>query len=766
MFLWELKKLCGKFTLCFTAVMLCLTAVLIFLANLNTLTPAYDEICLKQEQLLYEYQHDRESYDAAFAEYTLQLEAYDEWMYQLRYGDGNPGVFVWQNRIIDTDDYGDRELFRDVESVIDRSKNYGAAIDRLLLETYKKLNDSGIRRGEFLYEYQVNTILRYEKLRSLEPEAHFTRGWNEYFSSEIPTVLLIVTVIGISVQTFLIEKRTRIYPILHTLKRGEIPLRCAKIASLFCISAALSVLFSLIPLSVYSLTTGLSDSAQLIQTLDGFLYCPYEISIMECLLLTVAGRIFAAFSLALCVSAIGQVSGSEIISCGTMLLFLVTQALTQSIGETSKYATLKRYNLFETVNFTVFFERYRAVNFFGIPISDADFVLSITAVILLCGVLATLFAKTGFRDSNLAPKLKKMFKLRTRKQLIRTYTPSVLLFEMKKLCLNRRIMCFLLAVTAARCIIAYLSFQPSAAAEDRILREYYSDIAALGGCPGDGTDGYIAAEAEYIKDCTAQYSNMMQAYYAGEISDKELREYTEKYNYAVCAQNALLKLDERRFYLRYMGETYTNLRYIYGEGLTMLLQPEIDFIYIMCLLTVIPPILSGEYQSGFASVQRTCMKGRRETFFVKLICAAGFAALVHLMFGLIDLGFYLSNFTLPDVNASILSLPEFGETGVNLSVAKYYVLTKCISQAGSLILVLLCCGISGLCRKIYYSVFISFAAIVLPILLSFTGFRAAEFFSIESILCPRSFKTAGITSIIYGVPTFIFIRKAMVRWLK
>lgn len=766
MFLWELKKICGKFTLYFTFAMLCLTAVLTLIPQINTITPDGHKITQAQEQLLWEYKNNKTSYQTALVEYESQLAAYEEWRYQLMYGDVYPGEFVWQNHRIDTENYGDRELFADIKSVIETSENYDSTIDRLLREAYLKLNDSGIRRGEFLYEYQVNTILRYEKLQNLTLGVHLTRGWDTYFSSPVPTILLTLTIIGISVQSFLMEKRAKITPILHTSKRGELPLRIGKIAALFCVTSIQCLLFSLIPLIVYRCTTGLSNPGQLIQTVDGFLYCPYALNITECLILILLGRIFFSFTLALVVSALGQISGSEIANFGIMLVYLILQFLTGNISETSKYIDWKRYNFFETVDFGVFFERYRAINFFGTHIPSVVFMLLVATVIVMCGILISLCMRINTKESILTAKLKKLLHRHKKNQTVRTFIPSIFLFELRKLCLNRRILCLFLAAIAVRCTIAYLTFQPSATAEDKIMRVYYSDLDELGGLPGEETNRYIEDEIQYLNDCTSRYSDMMQSYYSGEISQTELQEYMEQYHYANTAWNAWLDLNEHQSYLRYMNENHKNLRYVNSEGILDLLLPDIDFVYLLCILIVIPPVFSDEYQTNFSSIQRTCRKGRSPTFSSKIACTILFAALLHILFTLIDLGFYLSRFNLINITSNILSIQEFKDLGVDLSIVQYYVLTRSVSLIASILLAILCSGISGISKKTYHSALISITIILLPIILSFIGLEFLSPLNAKNILCPISLNNTVVTLIIYGIITFITTLKSTHNWGK
>lgn len=764
MFAWELKKICGKFTVYFTLAMLCLTVVLTLIPQLDSVTDEGREITQARETLLWEYKNDRTAYDASFAEYEKQLEAYNEWRYQLMYADNYPGEFVWQNHRIDTESYGDRELFADVKSVIEKSENYNSTIDRLLREAYLNLNESGIRRGEFLYEYNVNTILRYENLKDLTLGITITRGWDAYFSSTVPTIMLTLTVIGISVQNFLMEKRAKITPILHTSKRGELPLRMGKITALFCVISIQCLLFSLLPLLVYRFTTGLSDSSQLIQTIDGFYYCPYAFSIAKTLILVILCRIFISFTLALVVSALGQLLGSEIAAFGIMLVYLILQLSTGNIAETSKYVNLKRYNFFEVIDVGVFFERYRAINFFGIHIPSAVFISILTALIMLCGIIVSLCMRINTRERTLTAKLKKLLHRRRKKQAVKTFTPSVFLFELKKLCLNRRITCFLLVAVIVRCVTANLTFQPSASAEDKILRIYYSDLENLGGLPDEKTDSYIENELKYINDCTSQYSDIMQAYYSGEVSQSEMQECRERYNYAVTAMNAWLELNENQVYLKYMSNNHTNLSYINSEGILNLLLPDMDFVYLLCILIVIPPIFSSEYQSGFSSLQRTSKKGRRTTFVSKTVCTVLFIALLHILFTIIDLAFCFSRFKTINFSASIFSIQEFRDTDFELSILQYYLLTKVISLIASILIGLLCSGISGICKKTYHSALICITVVFLPIMVSSIGLEFIRPFNAQNILCPVSMSETVVTMALYGIITSIVTIKSKYSW--
>ena len=173
------------------------------------MTPEGRFIQEKQSRLFWSYAETPEDFDKAYSSYKRKLSDYEKMLRAAPYVGGE--ITSWENVIIDLPNYGDRDLYNDVMNTISSIENYNTDIDTdielILSKAYSELNDIGeIRRGEYEYEYQIQLILHYEKLKSLHMEVVPVRGWDTLFSLQSPLILLTITVICLSPQCFLMEK--------------------------------------------------------------------------------------------------------------------------------------------------------------------------------------------------------------------------------------------------------------------------------------------------------------------------------------------------------------------------------------------------------------------------------------------------------------------------------------------------------------------------------------------------------------------------------
>lgn len=718
---WEIKKLCTRFTVISIIILLVLNLATVLLLYGEEGTDIGIEIREARAELMDTYHNDREAYDALYADYRQQNAEYDNW---LMYGDGR---FTWDNKLIDLETYGDRQLWRDVLAEISRAENYNADIEKVLREAYARLRELGDSRGDYTYEYQVNLILHYEELADMQITPQDVLGWNEYFSLVSPVIFLTMAMILIGVQLFLNEKQARFTSILHVCRYGETRTRLAKIGALFCITVVLTAAFTLLPLVVLRFTTGLSDSGQVMQALSNFEYCHLELTILEYLLLRLAANVLVFFVLGLVTAVLGQLSGSFVVTVGVMLVFLAVNAVLPVGFFTAAF-----------VNF--FFERYRAVNFFGIHIPAVVFCLLLIAVIASGAFILAMLLKINLREYRWIEKFRKLLsrmqnKQGEKKKSAAEHHHTLLGWELSKLVLNPRSMALLLVLFAVRCVIQESYFVPALTGDMVVYNNYMADIAELGGTPADA-EPYISEEAGYIAKTNAEYDEALLLYREGRLSVEEYYAVRSRQNYTEYVSGGFGILQGKQAYLEYMSSQHENIGYVDEDGVAKFLSPDFDVIFVFVILFLFSDLFSSEYQSGFAAIQRLTRHGRKETGRAKYTAAILTVSAVWMVFTLADLVLLFLRFPMNGLGFGLMSIQDLGEIGWNLPVWAYIVLCRLCGLLGAVLLTVLAAGVSAITGQNLKSVMILFVALLAPYLLSAFGMTLFDAVNIRHLLYP------------------------------
>lgn len=237
-------------------------------------------------RLLELYAIDPDEYERLYDDYRSRLTAYETSCLGC-FTNSQKSMPEFQNVLLDLDDYGDRELFNDVEDTINSSKDRTKEIESLLHETSERLLASENTDG-YTYTYYVRLLKKYDAVADISWEIAPIFGWNEFFSENGASVFLPALSIGLFNGVFTFERRHKLSNIIRLTKRGSVSLASAKLIYITLSSAALTVLFTLLPLAVTTMSCGLSGGSLPVQALDGFSLCPYRLTIIEYLFVFVA----------------------------------------------------------------------------------------------------------------------------------------------------------------------------------------------------------------------------------------------------------------------------------------------------------------------------------------------------------------------------------------------------------------------------------------------------------------------------------------------
>jgi len=733
---FEFTKHLTKFTVIFTSVMLLISLGVLVLQYAGEGTGDAALIREVQDALLYDYVNDRETYDADYADYEVRLQEFEDAVNTRRMS-GTWYTVRLQSKKIDLDRYDDQRLYRDAQALIKRTEGYGNTVRTVVRQAYAKIEEIGIQPGNYVYDYQAALITKYSPLTELEIPVRNVRGWEEFFTQKTPVIFLAVTMLGVFTGIFVTEKRTRTLNVLRICRNGGWQMILTKLVCAGIFSVILTLLFTLTPLIVLALTTGLSDPGTVIQSLPSFTLCPYRITVGGYLAVFVLIRIVVFLALSLFVTVFGQIAGSDIGVLTGSAVFLVLSYLLSMADLYSPLFPLRQFNFFDGAFVTLFFERYRAVNLFGHHIGLIPCAAFLLFVIITALPALSFAVKLNSPALTSAPRARRK---KTRTQRKQTAAPvmsmSLIRHELAKHVLHPKGVALIALALAAKILISHAAFVPNPSEYERIYRDYLTD---LGGEITEMQDDYIAEEDNYINASLAEYETAYDRYEAGEITYDEYRTITEKKNYAELVQNPFEKVVQRQSYLKGImarEEAYANIRYIYEEGILRILFAGLDIPLVLLILVLFSDLFAMEYQSGFIMILSLTRYGGKRTFSAKFALCAFVTSILCLLFTGTDLFFLIKYYGTEAFRAGIMSIPDLASVRWDISVGHYLLLCRLAGWLGCLFLAAIISALSLLTKNTLTAAVITMGTVFIPEFLAIFGIPVLDFLRAGTVVTP------------------------------
>ena len=766
---YELRKHLTRFTVIFTAVMLVLNLGVVFLQYMDQLNPEAGVIREAQDALLADYREDRPRYDADYEAYLIREEEFEEAVNARRNSDVWYSV-TFSNEKIDLVSYGDQKLYAWGKDLIRRTEGYNDIVKSVLRSSYSKVREIGILPGNYVYEYQAAVIGHYTPLTELEVPVEAVRGWEEFFTLKTPVVFQSITMLGIFAGIFITEKRARTLNLLRICRKGGWQLILAKLLSTGIFSAVLTLLFTLTPLGVLAVTTGFSSPACYVQTMETLQMCPYALEIRQYLFLFLGVKLAVFLVFALFISVLGQILGGELPVLSASSVFLLLSYLLSAVDNSaSPLFPLRQYNFFDTAFVNILFDRYRAVNLFGIHVGLIPFMAVLMGIIFL--ILIAVTFTVGLRSRFLAiqseplkKRLGRLIKRHTKPVSIRTGTLSVLRYEFDKNLLHFRGILVVTAALLVKILVSSVTFLPLESNMEQIYRDYLYDLR---GEVTQAQEDYIREEQEYLSDSLREYEEAVVRYRGKELSYEEFSTFTQRKNYAELVEQPFTDLLERQAYLsRISKDTYDNIEYVYEAGVIKYLFSFFDAVLVILILALLSDTVSREYQSGFIMILSLTKYGGKKTLAAKYRFGFLVITALYLLFSAVDAGFLLKNYDIYYLHAGLMSIPELKSLEWNLSVGGYLVLYKLVSYVGFLLLGSMMISLSAITKNVLISAVISLGIILIPVLTASFGVDVLRWIDITGILAP-SVLTENLPQ--YGIYTALAVAlyaAARKKWLK
>lgn len=746
MFPAEYKKHFGKFQIIVLLVLFLGNILIPIITYREYFSEKYAEIQSQKSELLELALNHPEQYETILANHTANKKQYDhEKTISIMLYDGRTEV-NFPNQYLFYPDYGDIQLFNDVEEILHAPNSYRTAISNVMRDTALRLK-SNQDADTYMHRYYAQLIRIYDPFFESSLPVSMIEGWNEFFSLKTPLVFTLLASLVMFAGVFPLEHKTGMHNLLAVSKHGRRKLSLVKMCTVMAGSTCLTVVFTLSPLLTFMASSGLSDTTVPVQLLEGFTYCWLDWNIGEYLFFLTAFRILFFCTFCIALTVIGQYLRSELSSVLFTAVGMFSGIVMERILPDSPVYFLQKFSPTLLADGQILFTKYYGVNLFSRCVGYTAFTVLGSVLLLLALLCVSLLQKYPL------PMQKNREK---KKGSAGGYFVSLYPTELYKMMICRKGLIFLLTALALRGIWSWTYFTPDTSMTEIFYKNY---MTTLEGEITDEKISWIAAEGEEMQNLLDSYAEMNSKRNNNLISEEEYKAYESQYTTATYSEEAYKELCKRRDYLIRANENYDNIKFLYDEGITRYLNRPYDVISILVILFFSYTLFPAENDAKIAPIIECTKYGRRKLTGTKFLCIMSVAAVLMLCTATIDIYSMKSNYGFIDMTASIQSIPLFESVKTELSIKQYLILYQCTAILGYIVCWITSVFVSAYAKTSRKSLTVLTLTLFLPYLTSVFGTEVFSWINYERITSPVIVSSSIPTLICMAVIGTYFVIK-------
>ena len=711
----ELRKLYGSRTVCI---------IFLLLLCINFLLTAYLSKPLPHEDAKRQAFEDYLTDPAQTAQYYKELQM----LASLNGREQDPN---FPYSYYGSPEYDDFLILRLVYQRVDYIESgYAEQIDNIISMSERKLDDMySFYYDDSDYEIKEQKAIL-ERYRSVKDNVQLPRkyahGYDTYIQNNTVSVFVLLCVLVFASYLFLDERASGFESILRSAKHGRVSTFVAKVLALLSATLFCVVVFSLTTFAAVGIMQGYSDISSPIQVFEDFAKVPFEVSILGYMLLQMLVR-FAAFALiAAFVSCLASLKVPYIASIGSGIALYGVNAIISNrtyMGTTPAVRYLNPAAMIEACAL-LGFDRY--VSLFTIPVPYL-------AASLLIAVMATaaLFVAGGilFCSNVRVPCLQRRFQIpkilipnlpvaRKRREKVHTFA----WYELKKsrFLLLLAAICVLLAIKSA-----YVD-KTVGTMESYDQAIYYEYVTTIQPMESDERTAYMTAERERIDSILLAAQSNRNAFSNDQMTAEEYFAYCEQLTDARARNGVFARVENYVHYIEHKNtQTGGEAKIIYSIGYERLYALPSDVFLCAALMLLCVGSFAVEYRSqssmgGFSQILRAAKHGRMRTFACKLLTFGALGTGISVLFRAVTLWIVSRNYVLPDLDAALYSVQAFCDVCSDITIGQYFLLDLGMQVVLGVLISVIVCAVSCLCRRPLATISMGLLAIGLPEVLACT----------------------------------------------
>ena len=664
------------------------------------------------------------------------------------WSDMEDGAIIGGNKYA-PDGYNDTQLFGMVYDSIYEADIYSTRMEKAVKQAeinLAELRIMGISNTSYNSRFQMAIIERYSFLMdNVRIGVEHVYGWNTYFSYDSVIVFIFLLIAVVVATVISCDSSADFDCVIHCTRLGKRGTIRAKIGVICTVTVMLVLLFSLASFGTIALKCGYSSPMNAMQSLKGYEFAQYAMTVGEYFTVATLVRILACLAFATLTAVVAVYLRNQLLICGFGILLGGGNLLLYLLPYGGAEPAFKYLNFMSIALGEPLFLRLRACNGFGfvwhyVPITFI--------ACLFCAVVGLAWVcffypkqkvgkKWGAKIVSIVNEIKeKRTRLSFRKHLFHKKPITLIKAEVQKITMNRGLMLLIVAVTICKLIWSINEYRPIISYSDKILHTYMTELE------GELTSeklSFIEAEREDIETILFMDDEMRQAYIQGEITSTEYSAYLDKHEYASNKDGFLRMAENRRDYLLTLAESGREGWFLYDTGWKKLTCVGTDYFLYAFILMICAGIFAVEYKQdnprdGFARILRTTKKGRFSTFIAKLGVIIEITVITTILYNLIDLIVVASYYSLPSPNAPLYSMEMFSSVDTNITIGRYFLALIVVRCFTAVCLSLIVAALSALTRKSFSALVTAVSITLLPAFLEKLDISLARYANYQTLL--------------------------------
>lgn len=571
----------------------------------------------------------------------------------------------------------------------------------------------------FVRDNIIKTLDDYSRLEGIKPVVGENKGI-VLFSNFVLGDAFIVFMVLMALLLFAEEKSKGLSMMVRSTQNGRSKLVLERAGILAVTSLAASILVTVICMCLSHRLCGATDLSRPLQSVPEFSLCAFPITIGEYLLMIILIKALAAFVFGLLVLLLMvwmEAIPSILMSVG--VLFMEYMLYILLLG-TDKLSVLKLANVIALLRSEIFFEFYYNINFFGHAVGFLKFsVVFIGVVALGLMVLSAIFSIKCTENCmrvGLIHKIKKWYSLHAP-------NPPLFIWELRKVFFSQWGILILVAV---------IYFAVSSGLEYR----YYSFVEKEREFYYEKYAGVITEEK--VEEMQADCAELINRYFETADKIKYLTEYyPDNERIILLTQNAYDLGEKIKALEEIIGIASDALDYTTRTGTeTQLVKPDAyerlfitdisttnknSMFLLLGLIGLFSGLMAHEKECNMSLWLQTLFKGRRTLLLRKLGVIALTVPVLVLGVSWAQLYQVSEAVGFNNLDATAQSIAIFREIPFPISIGGYLALVFVIRMLFAFLIGTLVAGISTLAPNRVACLFISFIALVVPMVLALTG---------------------------------------------
>lgn len=287
-----------------------------------------------------------------------------------------------------------------------------------------------------------------------------------------------------------------------------------------------------------------------------------------------------------------------------------------------------------------------------------------------------------------------------------------MMFEGKKLLIKQKGLFILIFMLLLKIGVVHFFGYDSHSIIERNEQSYLDYMSQYSGKISADTVAKIKEEYNAVNKAESAINSLMMKYEKGEISQEEYENQCIQY-YDKQTRAGIFNL----VYSKYVyAKEQVNERYILDSRgwETLLTHDTLDFILILCLITILTPIFCGEYENKMEVLLLSTRRGKYRSGYMKLFLSILLAIIITALFHLIQYFYLYEKVGLKHGGYPIQSLEFFQNSGYQISLMEAYLIVVALRILGAVLLACMVACISILTQKTIITLVVTGIFTILP----------------------------------------------------